>query len=319
MPLPRWHGRDMSPSKNTRVEVPIEKLGLSPRAWGVLGVLIGTFLLSVAAIGIAVGGRKTASATSPAPTYRAEATLVLKSWLAGQASPVPVASGIASNLGRAISASAQQSTTPPPVSAIPTTSVVYLNSTPHALGKRSWVVDTFDVSTGTSVWVASVTLLITPGGPVVGTMPSLTPYVHATTNTSELTYANTYQKAQVSLTQGETSQINAWASAFVSNDRAQLYTLSGDTADAHFDGLTGFSEEGTPNVLSATAGGSNILVDLTLSVSPTSDPTQSLTLGYDVLLANITNPLPNVVAWGPAGTGFSLYPYENARSGVVVP
>lgn len=309
----------MSSTKSTRVEVPTERLGLSSRAWTVLGILILSLLLSVVAVGIALGNRRTTTTAAPTPTYQAEASLVLQAWLAGKPSPVPVATGLSSSLGRSIATTAQQSTTPPPIAPITTTAVAYTGSTTRSLGKRTWVVDTFDVVTSTNTWVASVTLLVTPSGPVVGTMPSLTPWTHSTATPNQLTYTNIYAKYQTTLTQGETSQIDAWASAYVGNDRAQLYTLTGDTADVHFDGLAGFKLLGTPSVLSATAGTNSVLVDMTLQVAPTGAPTQLVTLAYDVLLTNTSNPLPNVVAWGPAGTGFTLYPYENARKGVVVP
>ena len=309
----------MSSTKSTRVEVPTERLGLSPRGWGVLGLLVGTLLLSVVAIGIAVGGRKTVSTAAPAPTYKAQASLVLHAWLDGKPPPVPVATGIAADLGRSLSTAAQESGSPPPIAPITVTDVAYAGSTPHVLGKRKWVVDTFDVSTTTTTWVASVTLLVTPSGPVVGTLPSLAPYTHATGAPGQLTYANIYTKYQTTLTQGESSQVDAWAAAFVSNNRSQLYTLSGDTSDVHFDGLTGFKAAGIPSVLSATKGTNSVLVALTLPVEPKGYSNQRLSLGYDVLLENTGNPLPNIVAWGPAGTGFSLYPYENARKGVVVP
>lgn len=309
----------MSSTKSTRVEVPTERLGPSPRAWAVLGILILSLVLSIGAIGIAVRNHRSTAAATPTPTYEAPATLVLYAWLAGQPSPIPVATGLTSTLGRSISTTAQQSSSPPPIAPISTTAVAYTGSTTHSLGKRTWVVDTFDIATPTNTWAATVTLLVTPSGPVVGTMPSLTPWTHSTATPNQLTYTNIYAKYQTTLTQGETSQVDAWASAYVGNDRAQLYTLTGDTADVHFDGLAGFKLVGTPSVLSATAGTNSVLVDMTLQVAPTGAPTQLVTLAYDVLLTNTSNPLPNVVAWGPAGTGFTLYPYENARKGVVVP
>jgi hypothetical protein len=42
------------------------------------------------------------------------------------------------------------------------------------------------------------------------------------------------------------------------------------------------------------------------------DPAVTTRIGFDLLVRNAGEPLPEIVAWGPAGSALTLDAYENA-------
>jgi len=149
--------------------------------------------------------------------------------------------------------------------------------------------------------------------PVLVGYPSLLPYTAAVAAPPAITAAPTQGVSP--LPAGAQSQLDAWAQAWATNNQAQLYSLSGDTSNQTFYGLGGWTLQQPPQVVQTQQRGDQELVTVVLTLAAQSNPSQVLQTPYQVLLQPVGQPLPDVVAWGPAGVGWGLRPYQQALPG----
>ncbi|MGH9066579.1 MAG: hypothetical protein ACRD0J_03525 [Acidimicrobiales bacterium] len=287
----------------------------------IVGLLVVAILVGL--LGLAVAGStrsKLAKASALRPNFEGFAAQAASAWLAGRPTVLPVAQGLKSDLGRVVPSNANGPIAPAPP-AFDVYSLDFTNATYGAGStktvKRTWVVDHFTATTSAGTFKVNVTVIDTPSGPVLGAYPSLAPLTVANgSNVPALDYQTLYKTVQPP--QSVQAQVAAWAKAYVSNDQAELYTLTGDPASATFAGIGGWKLAGTPQVVSYVVGKTTALARVQVTMSMVSKPAVSATSGYDLLIGNLGNALPNIWAWGPAGSGLSLGRYANAVSGTAV-
>lgn len=109
-------------------------------------------------------------------------------------------------------------------------------------------------------------------------------------------------------------RIIEWAHAWAADDARALYSVVGDSEHVVYRGLGGWTAVDVavgPSVTVAYVDETPALNAVRVTVELAS-PSTTVTVDVDVLIARPTQPLPNVVAWGPAGTGTDLQPYSNA-------
>jgi len=199
--------------------------------------------------------------------------------------------------------------------AFPFTSVNLYNTTyegtPNSPGYT--VLQQFLVD-GPQDWLLTVPIQLSGNTPVVAADPSILPYTAQASSPQAITQPPA-GGLSATLSSGSTSQIDAWAQAWASNNQQQLYQLAGDTSSQTFFGLGGWTLVQNPQVVNVQQRGNQQLVTVILTMAPSSKSSEVIQSPYQLLLQPITQPLPNVVAWGPAGIGWSLKPYQNAVSG----
>jgi hypothetical protein len=252
----------------------------------------------------------------PPPTYSDYAQQVVVDYLDSEPVSLPVASGVPKDLGR--SYTPQYSTNSKPSSPIPYLGVTYYKS--QFFGKPNkpgyYVIDEFIVTQAKGDLLVSVPMEYSKGGPVLGDVPSVQPA--QLPSGAQASAVNNYTGQGVTLTGGERSQINNWASAYFSDNSVALFKLTGDTANTHtYTGIAGWVLDSKASIVKAVEQHNEILVEVSFSIAPKSSPTGVALTRYDLLLTNIHTPFPNVAAWGPAGAGWTLKPFANAMSGSV--
>ena len=252
--------------------------------------------------------------TVPAPALQGAAETAAIDYLSAQPYHLPVAQGLDSSLGR----SYQDPQTGQTVTgdAIPFTAInlyktIYEGTpgTSSAITLEQFVVD------GPHDWLLTVPLQMSGDTPVVAADPTLLPYTVQVSSPAAITQPP-QNGISATLSAGSKSQIGAWAQAWVSNNQQQLYQLAGDTTNQTFFGLGGWTLIQAPQIINVEQRGDQQLVTIILTIAPSSNANQVVQSPYQLLLQPVTQPLPNVVAWGPAGVGWSLKPYQQALPGL---
>lgn len=196
--------------------------------------------------------------------------------------------------------------------------VLYKTEYYNSPGQSNYrLVDQFLVGVGGATYELSVPIIDDNNNPSIANFLTFAPF-NPPASGSQLNWSN---YSQITLTSGETQQIQQWVTAYLTDDTTQLYELTGDTSSNHvYGGLTGWALVGSPSIVSASQNNNNqVLVQVDVPMAPSSDQ-KNVTVGaYDILLGNVNVPIPYVVAWGPAGVGWHLKPYQNATPGTVVP
>ena len=285
-----------------------------------VAALMGPIALVVAATS------KPASAPPAANAMGAEepmAAIAASDFLAGRATTLPLASGVDPYFGRQTPATGAGTASTAAVP-IPHSSIVWSQTTDGDIGGQSYELDTFLVISGTTRYDLCVQVVDVPGvGPVIGADPTLTlsnmEVVAAGSGPAGLDYSALQGKKPESVPASATSSADRWATDYVQNDQSDLYNLTGDTADHTYYGLSGWTLVSVTIPQSIATGNLAVLeVEVTMQSTDlgTKQPV-TVTCDYDILENNVTTQeKPNVVAWGPAGSGPTLYPYMNANQGV---
>lgn len=286
----------------------------------IVGVMVAcTFLALVVVVAFA---RKKEAASGP--FYEGFAQMVATNYVDGHPLDISRAQGLTTSLGRMPPSAAGKSKATPKAA---TTSTVPVSLGADAVSfdkatddsTKSGVVETdyfwVEYDNG-NLGLVAVVVHGSKSGPVLGAPPSLLPApIQITTSTVVATGKPV--AGGNSLSSEFVSQIDKWASAYASGDSTALYTLTGDTLKAHFRGLGGYKVLGNPVIVSSTAWTSKkppkkLVVTIDVTMQSKKDPDVVVQSSYDLLLVNLTDAYPNVAAWGPAGSGASLTPYENA-------
>ena len=118
------------------------------------------------------------------------------------------------------------------------------------------------------------------------------------------------------LSAGLQFRVNQWAQAYARDNGTTLYQVTGDTSSRTYPGIGGLKVVGAPTITDSTQDGPKqparlvVTVELTLESTSTSSVVEQVS--YDLLITDLGHKYPNVVAWGPPGSGSTLTPYENA-------
>lgn len=312
----------------TLTEVPIERKSPTWRKWWprtVIALLVLSALMGLMAAA-RVSGIELPAPPPPGPEYQTEAAEVAAAFLGGAETGRCVSEGIEANVGR-----------------IPLNNTTaddlgiddLEQETPGALNVLTLTWDDFDVTDvggqriethrfsvvteSGQAFDLSVPVADTDDGGCVAAVPALTPAERpAGTPSATLNWAESLPDNAVQPNAGVTAQVNTWAQAWAAGDERALYTLTGDSANVRYRALGGFLLAGEPTVDSAVTvdpedPAANQIITVTLSLVDAADPEFATTVTYDLLISNPDQPLPFVVAWGSAGTGFDLEPLGNAE------
>jgi hypothetical protein len=152
------------------------------------------------------------------------------------------------------------------------------------------------------------------GSPALGAVPAIEPFVPdaAAGDLASLDWSAAYDTDQPSDTLRE--RITEWATAFAADDRRQLLEITGDSRNGvEYVGLGSWQLVGEPVVgglFTRTDGAAGTHVELGLAA--VDDPAVTTRVSFDLLIEHAHEPLPEIVAWGPAGGALQLEAYQNA-------
>jgi hypothetical protein len=249
------------------------------------------------------------------------AAVVAQSYLDGQPLPVPVARGLGDDAGRApLEAPAAVGGEEPAPAPIPHSWVIPMAAevatVPVAEGRpRTVETHRFLVGTPRGPFVLAIPLVEARGtGPALGALPSLEPFVTDADAPAldGLDWGDVYATERASTTLRE--RITEWADAFAGDDRRRLLEITGDRRNGvEYVGLGAWRTDGEPEVggLFTRADGS-AGTHVVIALVAEDDPAVTTRIGFDLLVHNAGEPLPEIVAWGPAGSALTLDAYENA-------
>jgi hypothetical protein len=239
------------------------------------------------------------------------AAVVAQSYLDGQPLPVPVARGLGEDAGRApLEAPAAVDGQEPAPAPIPHSWVIPMAAevatVPVAEGRpRTVETHRFLVGAPQGPFVLAIPLVEARGtGPALGALPSLEPFVTDADAPAldGLDWGDVYATERASNTLRE--RIAEWADAFAGDDRRN---------GVEYVGLGAWRTDGEPEVggLFTRADGS-AGTHVAIALVAEDDPAVTTRIGFDLLVRNAGEPLPEIVAWGPAGSALTLAAYENA-------
>ncbi len=298
--------------------LPVTRRRVDRTVTSLIVLLVVCAIMGVVSLAVVVSNKKPVHQTPNG--YVAVASLAAWDYLLGRpATGLPLASGVGQYLGRLPPGEpSSQQVQPFPVKSV-TFAGTQAAAIPDGHQTEQVVVDSFYVvADGMKPFDLSVTLAVPPGSstPIVAAPDSVGPITLSGAQGSSVSYGTSIQ-GQVS--QALTSQIDTWAQAFAANNESTLYNITGDSAQHHYVGIGGWTVTQQPTVLSGVVAKQYELIQVQFTVSLDSNPAVSATMDYDLLVANLKSAFPNIVAWGPTGSGYNLSPYQNALPGLYVP
>ncbi|HEX6568933.1 MAG TPA: hypothetical protein VF015_07205 [Acidimicrobiales bacterium] len=258
------------------------------------------------------------------PRHGAHAAVVAESYLDGRPLPFPVASGLTPAAGRqpVELPGAPPSLDPPAPEPIAHTWIIPMEAeavTIPAGDGPDRVVEThpFLVGTGGGVLVLTVPIVETAdGAPALGAVPSIEPYVPdaEAEGLPGLDWASVFETTRGSATLRE--RIGEWARAYAEDDRRRLLEIAGDSRNGvEYVGLGDWTVVGEPEVGGVFARGDGTSgCQVEVALASAADGEVTTRVAFDLLVADADEPLPSIVAWGPAGTALALRVYGNATT-----
>lgn len=289
-------------------------------------ILAGVILAAVSGpIGCmaAVANRPVTTPAPAAPRYQDYAAAVAESYLDGQSLPVPVARGLDPDGGReAADPRAGASGEDPRPAPIPHSWVIPMDAGVAAVpgagsgsqARRSVETHRFLVGTPSGPFVLAVPLVDTPHGPALGALPSIEPFVPDARAAEREPLDWTTAYATVRPSAAVQQRVDEWAKAFAADDRRRLLEITGDgRTDVVYVGLGAWTLAGEPQVsglFTRADGTAGTTVELALVASH--DRKVTTRVAFDLLVRHADDALPEIVAWGPAGSALRLTPFENA-------
>lgn len=161
-------------------------------------------------------------------------------------------------------------------------------------------------STGVDVTLTyrlSVTMLLTDAEPVLGAAPALEAY---TSNDAAYKFDYSPLPGKTEPSPEVQTVLTEWATAFATNNSTQLGLIVADPNKGTYQGIPGFTSGKLQVVHAISAGAEGEVVDKLIvraRVSLVSANGFTSEAEYDLLVIGANTGSPNVVAWGPAGTG----------------
>lgn len=172
----------------------------------------------------------------------------------------------------------------------------------------------FVVEDGLNIFQATVVLITeSDGDTALGSMPYIEPYLFDDSTVPEIITPGV--STNVADADELARRINRWAIAYFSNDRNQLYELTATDLNIVFYGVNNFTyKENSVVVTRIVEHPEGVVARARVEVTESSNPARSFYIDYDLLIANPNTRTPDIVAWGPAGSGDELSPFENGRT-----
>lgn len=293
--------------------------------YGMLAALPVSLIAMVAALaGMAIGGGGDDTSDDTVTTttdtrFEAAAEMVVIDWLAGRDSIIPlyIEDGQPfSELRRPLNPEGDSEQRPPV--AIPYESLGHVGVHRYTVTSDETPVEvhTFVIRQDSGAMFDIIVPIIDNNGPALAGYPSLQPSIVGDSLTNRgagLDWSAIFTGQE--LTERAIGEVERWATAYVANDTATLYSVTGDTEANDYTGLGGWTLNSTP-VIQHTAvfqpedeqyGLATVILDM----STVNNPDIRLTVSYDVLITNLEQAAPNIAAWGPIGTGYTLRPFIN--------
>lgn len=279
----------------------------------IVGALFFAAFMGPCSLLLGAAGSSGTVAEKP-PRYSAFAQGAAEDYLAGRQTALPTRPEISSALGR----SAPSGTDAPPGAprstrplALAYDYLIWDSAARATLGRQTVEIHRFLVGANRQAFVLSVSVAVTPTGPVVHSLPSLSPAPLADTRfLKPVPYDRIYPEAVLSV--GARDQIHSWARAFAAGDERALYVLSGDAGPRRYRGLNGYEIVGVPTVADPYGVEEGVVAQVQVQMRLAANPSFLLAASYDLLLNNLERALPTVAAWGPPGSGPTLVPFSNA-------
>jgi hypothetical protein len=292
------------------------------RFWLVVGLLVTAALAGVASLVAQVARPAAEPVSAPEIYFQPEATIAARAYLDGVAPPFAVADGVGDALvPGAELAAGRPSDEEPARGPIPHRDVTWLDAelifVPYGQDDhRAVEIHRFLVGTDAAPFVLTVPMVeaVRDGvsTPALGAVPSLAAYDPHRDGPAvdPLDWDVVYEtEAAPEALEG---RIREWAEAYASDDRRTLLELTADQRNGiEYVGLGGWSasQVDVGGVFRRSDGLSGVHVEVTLA---SGDDAVATTAAFDLLVDNAGASLPEIVAWGPAGTALELAPRENA-------
>lgn len=255
------------------------------------------------------------SYTGPGPDVGISQAVV-SDMIAGRPTDIPRAKGVPADLGRLALdqlLSNSEKGAADSIQPVAATDVAWVASKQGEFFGTSEETDTFFVAGKTTAFDVSVIIINTAKGPVLGALPSILPASAA--HSGSISYLAPPIRIAGARGLGRLDgQIDRWAQAYASGNGADLASVAQDASHI-YRGLGGFTVVGTPSITSwykLSSKPVQMIVQVTVTMQSDKSPDAVVSSSYDLLVGNLAAALPAIEAWGPAGSGPSLYPYENA-------
>jgi hypothetical protein len=293
------------------------------RFWVVVGLLVTAALAGVASLVAQVARSTPEPVTAPEIYFQPEATIAARAYLDGVAPPFAVATGVGDALVPDAELAAGRPTGDDPARGpIPHRDLTWLDAelifVPYGQDDhRAVEIHRFLVGTDAAPFVLTVSMVeaVRDGvsTPALGAVPSLAAYdpQRDVPAVDPLDWDVVYEtEAAPEALEG---RIGEWAEAYATDDRRTLLELTADQRNGvEYVGLGGWSasEIDVGGVFRRPDGLSGVHVEVTLTSGD--DDAVSTTASFDLLVDNAAASLPEIVAWGAAGTALELAPHENA-------
>lgn len=286
-------------------------------AFGVLPVMaiVGAGMVAQASSAPPQADPRSASAVTNDSEGKAEAFRALQEWIASKPSPLP-GGQIVSWDGYTV----EEPPAPAPDDANPTTYGFSFEN--HS----------FTVQRGETMWHAEVEVAVDD---VVGATATATPALSPITRVDNVATANWFGLEPATPSQATSQAIAAWAAAYTGGDADALHQIIQDrNTERSYVPLTGVEELiSVETIVAATLPGEDgepqsdqIIARVQLrfwweggrpKLAPNEAEESPAPVTYDLLITHADTATPVVVAWGAAGEGPNLRPYQNAIDAVL--
>lgn len=277
-----------------------------------LAVVVGLLSLAVVSAlfsGFATLTRPEPEIPEPAPVAQARgfAEQVARSWLSGQPTPLAVAEGVDAWFGRKPNEEAV---------AFDAATVAWDSfEVLEPLPGRVLEVHRFLLS-GEYPRFVVVTVELTDNGPVLAAAPSLEPAPIAAAEVIRFDYSD-HDNAKTP-TEEIRHAVTEWLAAYAADDRPRLAELTGDLEGRTYAGLGGFTVERGEAVTALPIPNQDRWLVRARAVLVDKNGFRALN-EWDLLVTQPETANPRIAAWGPAGSGGYLEPYQNGIVAVAAP
>lgn len=166
---------------------------------------------------------------------------------------------------------------------------------------------------------AEVAVAMSEGGPVVVSRPSLTPYVPVSNKGIKAHWAG-----GKTISDMDSNVLNraaqAWAAAYFSGDPLVLtaYVSDKDSTKTFIPMPKAQVEVEVGQSIESNLGEEYAITNISISPIWEVDGKKAAPIEFDCLVVGIKSSAPRIVAWGGAGSGTFLQPYQNGVEGLKI-
>lgn len=315
----------------TLTEVPVERRSPGWRKWWpriVIGLLVFAALMGPMAAS-RVANLEIPEPPAPDAEYRLAATEIAQAFLDGRETGACVGESADDAVGRVALSGAVADEVGVDIDqetpgALDVASLTWVSFSRGDIGDQQVETHQFSVVTDTDqAFALEVPVADTDDGACLAGGLALVPAPRPSSDTAEsIDWSEVLPDNTAQLSDGGEDQVQVWAQAWSAGDERALYTLTGDTRNVRYRGLGGFALGGEAVVTSTITTdpadpSADQIVTVVVTLVSAENPEFATTATYDLLVSNPDQPLPFIVAWGPAGSGLDLEPLGNAEDPVV--